>query len=354
MTIPQPKLHFAKAVPGFTLLIVLALLTPSTLTAGWQDDDGAGSRHICPKEALRNGTCDPNPNRQTPKTSSGTEQRKDPRYKRVAKQGSTNVNCNVRVQQAQNAKSKNKCVVRLSPSVPDLPLTSQKIGVTIWRVREARQGYEGARILSHPSAKKAAPAYEAERIEGQPVLSYGDLVRMSVESPRNGFLYVFNRELYHDGSLSKPYMIFPTTRLRSGNNRILANRPIEIPSTSDDPFYFEAKRAGLDSTKRLIGEILSIVITDKPISAVSDFGSDIKEISDDVMMSIEDSYAGRAEVFELEEGVGLPYSIAEHAAADEAHARLLTHKDPVPQTFYLVEEKGHGGLLVTVALAYKG
>jgi hypothetical protein len=331
---------------------VLALLTPLSLTAGWQDDDGAGSRHICPKEALRNGTCDPNPNR--PKTSSGTAQRKDPRYKRVAKQGSTNVNCNVRVQETQNAKSKNKCAVRLSPSVPDLPLTSQKIGVTIWRVREARQGYEGARILSHPSARKAAPAYQAERIEGQPVLSYGDLVRMSVESPRNGFLYVFNRELYHDGSLSNPYMIFPTTRLRRGDNKILANRPIEIPSRSDDPFYFEAKRAGLDSSKKLVGEILSVVITDKPISAVGVIGSDVKELSDDVMMAIEDKYAGRAEVFELEEGVGLPYSIAEHAAADDAHARLLTHKDPVPQTLYLVEEKRNGGLLVTVALSYRG
>jgi hypothetical protein len=186
------------------------------------------------------------------------------------------------------------------------------------------------------------------------VLSYGDLVRMSVESPRNGFLYVFNRELYHDGSLSNPYMIFPTTRLRRGDNKILANRPIEIPSRSDDPFYFEAKRAGLDSSKKLVGEILSVVITDKPISAVGVIGSDVKELSDDVMMAIEDKYAGRAEVFELEEGVGLPYSIAEHAAADDAHARLLTHKDPVPQTLYLVEEKRNGGLLVTVALSYRG
>ncbi len=350
MTIPQTKFHLVTAV---LLLLLLSLVTPSSLTARLQDDEG-GSRHICPKEALRNGTCDPNPNRPATKTSSGPKPRKEPRYTRVAKQPSTTMKCNVRVQQAQNAKSKNKCEVRLPPSVPDLPLTAaQKIGVTIWRLREAREGYEGARILSHPKAKKTGPEYGAERIDGQPVLSYGDLVRMSVESPRNGFLYVFNRELYADGSLSNPYLIFPTTRLRGGNNRIMANQPIEIPATTDEPFYFEAKRAGLDG-KKMVGEILSIVITDKPISDVGPIGSDAKELSDNVMTAIEDTYAGRAEVFELEEGIGLAYSTAEHKAANDEHARLLTHKDPVPQTFYLVEEKRRGGLLVTVALSYKG
>jgi len=177
---------------------------------------------------------------------------------------------------------------------------------------------------------------------------------MSIESPRDGYLYIFDRELYHDGSLSAPYMIFPTTRLRDGYNGIRANRPIELPARSDNPFYFEAKRAGLDPTKRLVGEILSIVITDKPLPSLSEFGRDAMQISHNQMTSLEKLYAGRAEVFELEEGVGLPYSAIERDAASSENSRLLTHTDPVPQTFYLVEEKRNGGLLVTVALAYRG
>ena len=77
------------------------------------------------------------------------------------------------------------------------------------------------------------------------------------------------------------------------------------------------------------------------------------EISHNQMSSLEKLYAGRAEVFELEQGVGLPYSTIERDAAESENSRLLTHTDPVPQTFYLIEEKGNGGLLVTVALGYR-
>jgi hypothetical protein len=148
-------------------------------------------------------------------------------------------------------------------------------------------------------------------------------------------------------------MIFPTTRLRDGNNRIRANRPIELPALTDNPIYLEAKRDGVNPKKILAGEILTIAITDKPVSALSDFGRDAKQVSMADMETLENLYAGRAEVFELEQGVGQSYSIAERDAADNAGSRLLTHTDPVPQTFYLVEDRRTGGLLVTVALAYK-
>jgi hypothetical protein len=68
--------------------------------------------------------------------------------------------------------------------------------------------------------------------------------------------------------------------------------------------------------------------------------------------SIERLYSGVAEVFELENGIGQPYSEVERDAATKG-ARLLTHADPVPQTFYLMKSKHAGGLLVTLALTYK-
>src|SRR5262249_25521150 len=146
---------------------------------------------------------------------------------------------------------------------------------------------QGARILSHPEPSKPATEYQAERIKGDPLLAYGDKVRLGIESPREGYLYVFDRELYQDGSWSDAYMIFPTKRLRNGDNRIKANRPIELPALSDDPFYFEAKKIGLDPKKALVGEILSIAITDKPISSLSNFGRDITKVSSADMDSLE-------------------------------------------------------------------
>ncbi|HEX3145784.1 MAG TPA: hypothetical protein VHQ64_17560, partial [Pyrinomonadaceae bacterium] len=118
------------------------------------------------------------------------------------------------------------------------------------------------------------------------------------------------------------------------------------------PFYFEAKKIGLDPNKTLVGEVLSIAITDKPISRLGEYGRSAMQVSPGEIQEIETRYSGKAEIFELEDGVGQPYSVVERDAA--SGARLLTHDDPVPQTFYLVEDKRTGGLLVTLVLRYHG
>lgn len=348
---------------GFVRISLIAVI------AGWifvlsaqirsTEAQSGEDRHICPVEAIRNGSCDPNPakvkntNAQKPKGTDSSSSRKRSEYVRVAKQGNTSAGCNYRTKGV--AKQTTKSVTCEPPlnnqQRQDLPISSQKVGITIWKVSEVKRGYEGARILSHPDSSRPAVEYQAERIAGNPVVTYGDKVRLSIESPRNGYLYVFDREVYEDGSFSVPFLIFPTTRLRDGNNEIRSNSPIELPAISDNPFYFEAKKVGIAPGKVLVGEVLSIVITDQPISTLP-IGRDANEILGTKMDSIEVLYSGRAEVFELDGGLGLPYSTAERDAATSG-ARLLTHNDPVPQTFYLVEDRRTGGLLVTLALKYQ-
>ncbi|HET6975233.1 MAG TPA: hypothetical protein VFI24_02840 [Pyrinomonadaceae bacterium] len=340
--------------------ILLGLITFAALsgaaTAQERAGEEEGARQLCPPQAMRNGVCDPNP--QPNKNKPGSPQigqKKQPRYTRVAKQPTTVAHCNIRVQQTIALKVQATCAqaAATNSQKPDLQLlTSQRVGVTIWKLRPARPTYDGARILSHPESSKSAREYEGERLKGDPLLAYGEKVRLGIESPRDGFLYVLDRELYQDGSLSDAYLIFPTKRLRDGNNRIWANRPVEIPALSDDPVYFEAKKIGLDPEKVLVGDIISIAITDKQISSLGDFGRDIMKVSSSDMESLENLYAGRAEVFEFEQGVGSPYSTVESDAANKEGSRLLTHTDPVPQTFFLVEDKRNGGLLVSIALSY--
>ncbi len=346
MTIQTTNLYAITGSLAFVLSLVFAAGFPISLAAPAQDDEGSGSRHICPSKAIRkDGTCDPNPDKTSPKPSGGSQRKPKPsRYTRVAKQPSTAVKCNVRVKEIGPAKPQAGCDQQTLSGKKDLPETSPSVGITIWRLRRTQPDYGGARILSHPE-------YQAERLDGYPVLSYGERVRISIESPRDGFLYLFDRELYHDGSLSAPYMVFPATKLRGGDHRIWANRPLEIPASTDKPFYFEAKKIGQDPTKRLIGEILSIVITDKPIENLRP-GERETLVSSDDMNDIERLYAGRAEVFELDYGVGQAYSTIERDAAGNDGSRMLTH-DPVPQTFFLVEDKRNKGLLVTLALTYR-
>ena len=340
-------MSFWKIISLIVGQVLLLLFVQAGQTS--QEPDG---RHICPVEAIRNGTCIPNPRQ---KGSTGAGPKKTQMYKRVAQQPDTAADCNLRVKALRPSKIKSttpcEAVGRVNQK-EDLPLSSQSVGITIWKVLEAQRGYAGARILSHPNQSGSAIEYQAERLAGEPVLAYGDKVRLGIESRTDGYLYVFDREIYADGSWSPAYMIFPTARLLEGNNRIVANKPVELPSLTDDPFYFEAKKLGIDRSKILVGEILSIVITDKPIPRFNSVGRNVLEVPPGELESIERLYSGIAEVFELEDGVGQPYSEAERDAATKS-ARLLTHADPVPQTFYLMKSKHAGGLLVTVALTYK-
>lgn len=320
-----------------------------------QEPDG---RHICPVEAIRNGTCVPNPTQKRGSIQSASSvnvPKRTPMYKRVAKQTDTAASCNVRVKALRPSvmKSTSSCdaVDRLNQKV-DLPISSQSIGITIWKVQEVQRGYAGARILWHRDKSQLPVEYQAQRLSGDPVLLYGDKVRLGIESRRDGYLYVFDRELYSDGSLSPAYMIFPTVRLLEGNNRIIANKPVEVPSLTDVPFFFEAKKMGVDPGKILVGEILSVIVTDKPISQFDQLDTSVLQVPSREMESIESLYSGTAEVFELENGLGQPYSEAERDATTRG-ARLLTHADPVPQTFYLMTSKHAGGLLVSLALTYR-
>jgi hypothetical protein len=90
-------------------------------------------------------------------------------------------------------------------------------------------------------------------------------VRLSIEAARTGHLYVIDREQYADGSQGKPVLIFPTTKIRNGNNKVSAGRVIEIPDRADDPIYFNLERSRPDH----VGELLTVIITPQPLAGLS-------------------------------------------------------------------------------------
>ena len=95
-----------------------------------------------------------------------------------------------------------------------------RLGLTIWRLRPATGQPDGARLLVQEGG--AESAWVAERVDADTPLDVGDRVRLSFESARAGFLYVIDREQYADGTASEPYLIFPTSRTRGGDNRVEA------------------------------------------------------------------------------------------------------------------------------------
>ncbi len=116
----------------------------------------------------------------------------------------------------------------VTPHVPVVGVAPDTvIGVTLWRLRPSRKADTGERIITHdgPESMEWLP----ERVASNGRLAEGDRIRMSIEAARTGYLYVVAQEQYADGSKGEPYLIFPTTRTRSGDNSVSAGRVIENP-----------------------------------------------------------------------------------------------------------------------------
>jgi hypothetical protein len=219
-----------------------------------------------------------------------------------------------------------------------------RLGVTIWRLRRAQPDAEGARLLIQESTGEQS--WTAERVDADAPLDVGDRVRLAFESAHAGYLYVIDREQYQDGTFSDPYLIFPTTRTRGGDNRVEAGRLIEVPGQSDRPNYFSVRR----SRPEQVAEVLSIVVAPSPLgSLVPSNGPQVLPAAD--VLRWEKQWGGAVEQFVLEGGAARPWTSTEQRAGADI-SRLLTQDDPPPQTVFRVKAKAGTPVLVTLRLPY--
>lgn len=217
------------------------------------------------------------------------------------------------------------------------------IGVTLWRLRAVKAtDNSGARILEHRNSKNVE--WTAQRIEADAQLNEGDRIRLGIESPSTGYLYVIDREQYADGSLGDPYLIFPTTHTRGGDNSVAGGRVIEFPAQEDEPPYFVLTRSRAEH----VGEALVIIVAPKPLEGLQP-GPEPIRVSSDKLSAWEKDWTGTTEQFELEGGGGMPYSDAEKVAGRPG-SRMLTQKDPLPQTIFRVNAKPGSPVLIRLVL----
>lgn len=236
--------------------------------------------------------------------------------------------------------------VRVAGGRKPAPAASEEIGVTVWRLRPSRSGDPGARVLVLDGLKQAE--WTPERIEADTPLNIGDRVRLTIESPRPGFLYIIDREQYADGSFGEPMMIFPTLRTRGGDNRVAPGRLIDIPAQEDQYSYFTAQPTG--NRRDQVAEVLTIILVSQTLPV--QIGEQPLKITDTQVASWEKIWGGAAERLELVDGAGRPWT-NEEKLAGAANSRQLTQAGPPPQTVYRVARKSGGPLLVTVPLNYR-
>jgi hypothetical protein len=226
------------------------------------------------------------------------------------------------------------------------PPATEEIGVTVWRLRPARDNDAGGRVLVLDGLKQAQ--YTPERIEASTPLNVGDRVRITVESPRPGFLYIIDREQYVDGSFGDPMLIFPTLKTRGGDNRVMPGKLIDIPAQEDQYSYFTAQPAG--SRRDQVAEVLTVILTSSPLPLT--IADQPLKILQSQVAEWEKVWGGLTETLELIGGAGRAWT-NEEKAASAANGRQLTQGGPPPQTVYRVAAKKTGGpLMVTVPLRY--
>jgi hypothetical protein len=224
---------------------------------------------------------------------------------------------------------------------------SRQVGVTIWKLRPGAPSDlagTGARILVQEDS--TSTEWVPERLGVEAVLREGDRVRLTVESPDSGFLYVIDRERYANGLRGDPYLIFPTTRTRDGDNRVTGGKLIDIPDQGDRPNFFTLRNSRADQS----GEELTILLTKEPLEGVQ-IGAKPIALSKEQVATWEKRWgSGSVQRFELSGGAGKPWTKAEQEAASAT--RLLAQDDPPPQTVYRVVAKESDPVLLKVQLRY--
>lgn len=223
-----------------------------------------------------------------------------------------------------------------------LPL--EQVGITIWRLRASAPSDVGPKIAVPEGG--GTSWWTPERTQTGTLFKIGERVRLSIESPRTGYLYVIDREQYADGTLGEPSVIFPTMLARGGDNRVSAGVLVEIPDQKDRPPYFNLTRHRADQ----VGEILTVLVTRQPIEGIN-ISLKQSKLSPEQVERWESMWETQAELFEMEGGAGTAWTKEEQQAGGVS-GRSLTQEEPTPQTIYRVRIKPSNPLLVTVPLRY--
>ena len=219
-----------------------------------------------------------------------------------------------------------------------------QLGLTIWRLRPMTASDDGATVIVKENGSLSE--WVAERVEADTVFRKGDFVRLSIESPRVGYLYVVNRDQFADGTTGDPMVIYPWGGLAPGENRVRPGRIIDIPSQEDVPSYFKAD----PTSDSQVGELLTIVVTKSPLNLR--ISKEPLRLSKEQFAQWQRTWKSDSARFEMEGGAGKLWTNEERQAASRIRTRKLTRTDPAPQTIYDVAASSNAGYFVNVRLAY--
>lgn len=251
-----------------------------------------------------------------------------------------------RPRQGRKTKVPNHRYRRVTPTISNSSGASV-LGVTVWQLRSSTSGdTRESRDLVHDPATNKNIELTAERIETETPIAEGKYIRISIESPRAGYLYVIDREQYSDGSFGAPTMIFPTRRINKGLNRVVPGMIVQVPAQTDNPPYLTVRPNPNRSDQ--VAEVLTIIVTRSPLNL--QVPSEAIRLTDEQFNPWIEQWSGPVERFELESGASKTRTTAERIAALNRGRRLWQNEAP-PQSIYRVGRAGRNTpLLINLKL----
>jgi len=218
-------------------------------------------------------------------------------------------------------------------------LDALQVGVTIWRLQLATGAEsEISEFIKGSSGNHSR--WISRRVEADTMFQKGDLLRLSIESPRAGFLYVIDRDWFADGTAGETNLIFP---VRGDDNRLYPGRLIDIPAQDQKPFRANPKL-------NQAGELLTIIVTSSPLALPT--SSQPLGISSKQLLEWTRRWNTLTARFEMNDGAGQTRTLQEQQAASRNGLRQLTRDDPAPQTIYVITPSTSDGLLFNLLLSY--
>ncbi|HEY6333550.1 MAG TPA: hypothetical protein VI756_29790 [Blastocatellia bacterium] len=222
-----------------------------------------------------------------------------------------------------------------------------RIGVTVWRLRPSTASDQARSVIKVGDTGRQEK-WTAERVESSALLLNGQMVRLTIESTRTGYLYIIDREKYADGTFGVPYLIFPAADLDNGTNLVRAGRLVQIPEPdSDQPYFKLAPNKRTRGTKQE-GEELLVIVATQPLAGLQT-AIDRAKLSAKTVDELIQRYTKPIEVAEMKHGAGAAETSAEQRAASDPQ-RLLRSDDPFPETIYRIAASPDDPMLVTVDL----
>lgn len=221
-----------------------------------------------------------------------------------------------------------------TPTVAEEPVAEELVGLTVWRLREAKpvELKEPSRLLQQ-NGSGGEKQFAVERIGGDAVFTRRDKVRLGFEVPRaeDSYLYIVDQEVYADGSVSDPYLVFPLSTTRNGDNVAKAGKIIEIPARTDETPYFDLSVPTLREGR--VKERLTVILTSQPLDLPLTNTASKLELAQ--LQAWEKKWGGVVEMREAKTKQDNQWTPIEKEAGEGR--RLLQQGDPLPHTIYHIK-----------------